>query len=260
MTTANGTATPDMIQLEYYRRGRYFGINVSRAGSDRVSQARVTLPQIFKLCKVTRAEANAALDEIDAPATIAHQDQERHAAHVKMRVDVLPDDCTGRSVLDIGGYDGEIAAECLLRGATSAVVFDNGEWNDYSWSRPIVKPGCTYQRGDLMNFGATAPLPADIVLLYNVIYHIRDPWTALERCRLLTKETFVICTPFIDTNDDRPLWLLQGHNDNDEKINDVHTVFWRPSLAGIKLLLERVGFTIDKMEGPVGDHVCFRCH
>lgn len=249
-----------LVQLEWYRRGRYFGINVGVPDSDRVQQARVSLPQIFKLGKITRAEANAALDEIEAPTMIAHQDIERHPEHVKMRVDVLPAECTGRSVLDIGGYDGEIAAECLSRGATSAVVYDNGEYTDYTWAKPLVKPGVTFQRGDLMYWGAEAPKPADIVLLYNVIYHVRDPWTALERCRLLTKETFCLCTSYIEIDDERPLWMLQGRNDDELAINATHTIFWRPNIAGIRLMLERTGFTIDHQEGPVGDHVCFRCH
>jgi len=247
-----------LVQLEWYRRGRYLGINFSEADSERIQQARVTLPDIFKLGKITRAEANAALDEALAPEIIAHQDQERHPDHVKMRVDILPEDCSDRTVLDIGGYDGEIAAECLKRGAKSAIVYDNGEWTDYSWARPIVKDGVTYQRGDLMNWGAEAPKPADIVLLYNVIYHVRDPWTALERCRLLTKEWFCLCTSFIEG--DQPLWLLQGRNDDNLAINETHTIFWRPTIAGIRRMLELCGFTIDEQGGPVGDHVVFRCH
>ncbi len=252
------SAAPGLIQFAWYRRGRYFGININLPDSERVLQTRVTLPRLFQLGQITRAEAVAALEEIQAPEAVAHQDQERHPDHVQMRVDVLPEDCQGKSVLDIGGYDGEIAAECLKRGATSAIVYDNGEWTDYSWAKPIVKEGCVYQRGDLMYFGAEGPKPADIVLLYNVIYHLRDPWTALERCRLLTKETFVLCTSFKDGDD--PVWHLQGRNDNNEKINETHTIFWRPTIAGMRRLLEVTGFTIDKQEGPVGDHVCFRCH
>jgi tRNA (mo5U34)-methyltransferase len=175
-----------------------------------------------------------------------------------MRTDALPADCTGKTVLDIGGYDGEIAAECLRRGASSAIVFDNGQWTDYTWAKPLVKPGCVYQRGDLMDWGAVAPKPADIVLLYNVIYHIRDPWAAIERCRVLTKETFVICTSFIEG--DKEDWRLQGRNDLDIKINDVHTIFWRPTIPGLRRMLELNGFTIDEQVGPVGDHVCIRCH
>jgi hypothetical protein len=256
--TVDRSVSPGLIQLEWFRRGRYFGINVGLPDTDRIMTTRVSLARILQLGHITRAEANAALDEIEAPPIISHQDIERHPEHVEMRINVLPDDCTGKSVLDIGGYDGEIAAECLKRGATSAIVYDNGEWTDYSWSKPIVKEGCTYQRGDLMYFGAEAPKPADIVLLYNVIYHLRDPWTALERCRLLTKETFVLCTSFMEGDD--PVWHLQGRNDDDVKINETHTIFWRPTIAGMRRMLELTGFTIDKQEGPVGDHICFRCH
>lgn len=252
------TIPKGLVQLEWYRRGRYFGINFGTGEADRFAQARVSLADLLRLGQITRTEAAAALDEINAPKEVAHIDQAQSPDFVAMRVAALPEDCTGRSVLDIGGYDVEIAAECLARGATSAIVFDSGEWSDYSWVKPIVKDGCVYQRGDLMNFGAVAPKPADIVLLYNVIYHLRDPWTALERCRLLTKETFVICTSFVEG--DEPRWELRGRNDGNIAINDTHTVFWKPTISGLRRLLEVTGFTIDKQEGPVGDHVCFRCH
>jgi len=247
-----------LIQLEWFRRGRYLGINVGMPDSDKIMTTRVTLPQILKLAKITRAEANAALDEIEAPQTVANQDIEWHPDHVNMRLDILPKDCSGKSVLDIGGYDGEFAAECLARGASSAVVYDSGQYLDYSWAKPIVKEWVHFVRGNLMDFGAQAPQPADIVLLYNVIYHIRDPWSALERCRLLAKETFVLCTSFIEG--DEPMWLLLGRNEHNDAINETHTIFWKPTIAGMRRMLELTGFTIEEMGGPVGDHCVFRCH
>lgn len=244
------------VRLDWYRRGRYIGFRIGMANGQ-VRETKIPLVDLVKSGNITRQELEAVADEAEAIETVDHIDRKYNPELVDMRINALPENCQGKTVLDVGGYDGEIALECLKRGATSAIVYDNGEWSDYSWSRPIVKPGCVYQRGDIMNFGAIAPKPADIVLLYNVIYHTRDPWTMLERCRLLTRETFVICTSFVPGEE--PMWKILGRNEDDFKINDTHTLFWKPTLNGLRRLLELAGFEIQKEEGPVGDHICIRC-
>lgn len=251
---------PGEIRFIYQRRGRYMEIQVGvpRSDEERVFGAHVTLADLMRMLHMSTAEVLAASAEANAADDLPFQDALTNPAFVEMRNAALPADCTGKSVLDIGGYDGEMAAECLRRGAASALVYDNGEYLDYNWARPVLKPGVDFQRGDLLAFGSIPPKSADIVLLYNVIYHVRDPWSAIERCRLLTRETFVICTPFLPG--DETDWRLQGVNDHQKFINERHTIYWRPTLPGIRRLLELCGFVIDEEVGPVGDHICLRCH
>ena len=248
------------LQVGYYRRGRQFGLRTLYGTADIIPEFRLKLPDLLKLAKVTREEALAALAEAEAPEKIDERiDTESAPDFDAIRMAGIPDDLTGKTVLDIGGYDGEFAEVCLKRGAAEAIVFDSGEYTDYGWAKPLVREGVQFQRGNLMDFGWRAPKPADVVLLYNVIYHIRDPWSALERVRLLTRETLVLCTSFVDG--DEPSWQLFAADDrNEQTINETYTVFWRPTIPGLLKLLRLTGFRDIEEVGRAGDHVVVRCH
>ncbi len=170
----------------------------------------------------------------------------------------IPSDLTGKTVLDIGGYDGSFARVCLDRGAKSAICFDSEEWRDYCWSPPHRFPGVVYERGSLMDFAWRAPRPADFVIFYNVIYHVRDPWTALERVRLLTRETMAICTSYVPGED--YTWRLHTLEDPEASMeNDRFTIFWKPTVNGLLRLLKATGFNDNQEIGRNGDHIVLRC-
>lgn len=249
-------------RVDWRRQARRIDVNVGLQEGRQV-KVQIDLAELARRCNVGRDEIVAIADDATVLPTVPHPglQADDQGAFTQMRLDALPTDCTGKTVLDIGGWDGEYAAACLARGATDAVVFDNEEWRDYTWARPIQRPGVRYARGDLMDFAHHPATAADLVLLYNVIYHIRDPWMALERCRLLTRDTFVICTSFVPG--DEPSWKLFAPEDEDAPdgvINGRYTIYWRPTLPGLLKLLKVVGFHDPEVIGPVGDHVCVRCH
>lgn len=254
-------ATLGTARVEWHRRGRWLRV-LAPIGNGNALNLQIELAQLARECHIAREDILAIADDAELAPMPDHPDlaTERYGEREQMRLAALPADCTGKTVLDIGGWDGEFAAACLRRGATDALVFDSGQYVDYTWVRPVERPGVRYKRGDLMDFSHDPAPAADIVLLYNVIYHIRDPWMALERCRLLTRDTFVICTSFVPG--DEPVWRLFSKEDERAAggvINDRYTVFWRPTIAGLLKLLHVVGFTDCEVFGPVEDHVCVRC-
>ena len=118
---------------------------------------------------------------------------------VQMR---LPD-LTGRTVLDIGAYDGFYSFEAERRGAKDVLATDSWTWN---W------PGCDARRNfDLAHelLGSAvrvqdvaveelAPKVVggkfDVVLFLGVLYHAPDPLGYLKRVRSVTGEMAIIET------------------------------------------------------------------
>ena len=173
-------------------------------------------------------------------------DEIRHAA--------IPANLTGKEVLDIGGYDGHFAALCLERGAERAVCVDTGEWRDYGWAPPVKRPGVQYVKGDVM----TTLQQGDVVIFYNVIYHCRDPWTALERLRRLTRDQLLLCTSFVQGAGSD--WRVISPDDPGQRIvNNRFTVFWKPTISGLVKLLKLTGFNDLHVVGYHNDHIVMDC-
>jgi tRNA (mo5U34)-methyltransferase len=162
----------------------------------------------------------------------------------------VPEDCTGLTVLDIGGYHGKIAKLCLERGAESATVLDSGQYEHYGWPEPERLPGVVYERGDFRDWRT----PADLVFFLNVIYHVKDPWTALEHLRTITRREMVLCSLVIWN--DQPVWEV----DAPREVNPTdETVYWSPSEAGLRKLLAVTGWKDVEEVGHAYERLVLRC-
>jgi SAM-dependent methyltransferase len=162
----------------------------------------------------------------------------------------VPTDCTGLSVLDIGGYHGRLAKLALDRGAKWAVVVDSGQYRHYGWPKPEPLDGVLYVEGDFLDWH----VPADLVFFMNVIYHVKDPWRALEHLRAITRREMVICS--LVTWTDQPTWEVyepREVNPTDE------TVYWGPSEAGLHKLLKLTGWTDVTEVGHAFERLVLRC-
>jgi len=147
---------------------------------------------------------------------------------------ITPERVAGKWVLDIGGYDGRAARTAVMQGARKAVCLDNEQWRRYGWDEPLHGPAVQWVRGDFMEW---AGQQMDVVLLFNVIYHLKDPRGALEHLRTITRERLLLCSLVVW--DDRPVWYPRAPfevNEHDD------TVYWSPSDAGLKKLLEVTGW------------------
>lgn len=175
----------------------------------------------------------------------------------KIKGDAVDFDMTGLTVVDFGGYDGHYAKGCADRGAASATVVDSGEWREYAWSRPHPPAPVEYVEMDLMDWRE----PADVILLYNVLYHLSAPLPALQHLRSLCRKWFVICCPFVPGSE--PVLhihdpLAEGGTMPSPDVSR-YTCYFRPTRAGLERLLAVAGFQIVETFGPSGDHVVHRC-
>ena len=162
----------------------------------------------------------------------------------------VPADCTGLTVLDVGGYDGRMAALALERGAKEAICLDNWQYERYGWARPAPLPGVAYETGDVLAWR----LPVDVVLFFNVLYHCQNPWHALAHLRTFCRQEMAICT--LVTWTDKPVWELY----RTREVNpDDDTVYWGPSESGLTRLLELTGWQDIEIVGKALERLVLRC-
>ena len=110
-----------------------------------------------------------------------------------LKLEAIPQSLDGMSVLDIGGYDGRFAYQCLTRGASRAVCLDNDEWKEYygqTWPAPEQFEGVVYEHGDFLDHQEQY----DLVLCFNVLYHCARWQEAADALRRLTKKTLCLST------------------------------------------------------------------
>ena len=199
----------------------------------------------------------------------------------------LPD-MRGKSVIDIGAWDGYYTFHAEHFGATRVVALDHYAWSidfekasaytktQYEARRPIrafhTLPGIwdpvglPGKRGfdlayrlrsshaqvvvdDFMTTDLDALGTFDIVLFLGVIYHLEEPLRALRRLRALTAGVAVIETEAL---------LLPGRSDQPlwrfvqgDELNADPSIFWVPTAEGLRAMCLAAGFgTVDIVSGP----------
>jgi tRNA (mo5U34)-methyltransferase len=114
----------------------------------------------------------------------------------------LPD-LTGRSVLDIGTYDGFYAFEAERRGAARVLATDSWTWNwpgsdarrNFDLAHEVLGSRVVSQVIAVEDLSPEAVGgPFDVVLFLGVLYHAPDPLGYLRRLRSVTGGTAVIET------------------------------------------------------------------
>src|SRR6188474_225563 len=119
----------------------------------------------------------------------------------------LPEDLSGRSVLDIGAWDGFFSFEAERRGAARVVACDYYSWHGTGWGTGQGKAGFQLARealgskvtdvdADVMDLSPERIGTFDVVLFLGVLYHLPNPLLALGRvssvaCNFLVLETVV---------------------------------------------------------------------
>lgn len=151
----------------------------------------------------------------------------------------LPGSLTGKTVLDVGGHDGYMAAECLRRGAIGGAVVDNGQYRLYQGYREAEHgtPYLVQVSSDIMDYHETAA----IVLCFDVLYHVKSPYLLLEHLWELTEEVLCLSTRYV---------AGRGTQFNLYRPWEVHpdpTVYWKPTLPGLRKLVRIVGFREDAL-------------
>lgn len=167
--------------------------------------------------------------------------------HDMLKAVRMPDDLTGKSVLDVGAWDGFYSFEAERRGAGRVLATDSFCWGGEGWG---TKAGFLFAREalrskvedldiDCMDIAPERVGTWDVVLFMGVLYHLKNPLEALERMASVTRELLIVET-VVDTRagDDRPLLTFypgaELHNDP--------TSWFGPNVSAVTAMLRLVGF------------------
>ena len=205
----------------------------------------------------------------------------------EMLTDAQLPDFRGRSVLDIGAWDGYYSFLAERRGASRVVALDHYAWGvDFTarsryWNECFERGVLPDQSRDTTDFWR-ADLPGrrgfdfahrvlasrvepvvgdftsvdlatlgtfDIVLYLGVLYHMKEPLTCVERLRAVTNQVAVIETVAAQCPGNRGRSLLELHSGGD--LNADFGNWYVPTVEALGSLARASGFTrVEVLRGP----------
>lgn len=158
----------------------------------------------------------------------------------------IPTDLNGKTVLDIGCWDGYFSFLAERRGADVYSIdpyqgFTNPDIGQrgYRLAHHLLHSNAIFRVSDLEMY-ATDPLTPDIdiVFYFGILYHVDHPLKELEYLYKITNDFALIETATLTAVTPLPnLWQFLPGNKNDSNNK------WYPSISGLVTALQYVGFS-----------------
>ncbi len=154
-------------------------------------------------------------------------------------------DLAGRSVVDVGAWNGYFTFEAKRAGASRVIATDS-----YAWRSPQFRGRETFELARAcLDIDVEAreidPTelpgdiePVDVVLFIGVLYHMIDPAMVLGKVAALAKDLLVVETHQDLLAFDRPAMVFYPGT----TLNDDATNWWGPNPECVTQLLSTVGF------------------
>jgi tRNA (mo5U34)-methyltransferase len=176
-----------------------------------------------------------SIDLGDGVRTPGKDDSER-----KLRKLRLPESLEGKTVLDVGAWDGFFSFEAERRGAARVVATDWYVWGGvkdrkagFDYARERLGSSVEDLVIDVLDLSPeTVGGQFDVVLFLGVLYHQRHPLLALERVASVTRDLLVIETEMSHLPTRKPAirYYLEGDD------------WCAPNPAALRSMLADVGF------------------
>jgi len=158
----------------------------------------------------------------------------------------LPASLAGKSVLDIGAWDGFFSFEAERRGASRVLAADHYSWHGGGWGS---KAGFELARAalgskvqdvdiDVMDLSPERIGTFDVVFFLGVLYHLRHPLLALERVASVTRGLLILETVVDLVGIRRPAAAFYPNRE----LNADPTNWWAPNVPALHAMLGDVGF------------------
>ena len=183
----------------------------------------------------------------------------------------FPEDLTGKSVLDIGSYDGFFAFEAEKRGAQRVLAMDRHPATQFGFAtaHEILKSRVEYAVGSVYDLSPQTHGTFDVVVFFGVLYHLRHPLLAFDRIHSVCREyalveSHVLDNAFIHGGHHLPsdqidprlgeMCLAQYYPANE--LNGDWSNWWAPNVECLRAMLATSGFTAE-LKGRWGDRAAF---
>lgn len=172
----------------------------------------------------------------------------------------MPEDLTGKTVLDIGAWDGFFSFEAEKRNAkrviaTDVPITEGGTWAGSNGLKFAIQELKSKVKWDFLNIEHENFInngPSDLVMCFGVLYHIKSPLKALENLFELTADNGICLIETAICKDDRAILEYRPNYEGDP------TNYFYPSESWIYEASNQCGFiTCDKIYDN-GERATFR--
>ena len=159
----------------------------------------------------------------------------------------MPENLTGKSVLDIGAYDGFFSFEAERRGASRVVAADLFAWSQSTGMADgegfKIAHAALHSRVERKLTAVEDISPEtvgmfDLVLFLGVFYHAPDPFRYLHAAASVCREMMILETHVDGLDYNRPVMVFYPG----KTLNNDPTNKWGPNLLCVEALLKEVGF------------------
>lgn len=168
----------------------------------------------------------------------------------------LPQDCRGMRALDIGARDGFFSFELERRGAeVVAVDYMAADKTGFGVAARLLDSQVRFVHGNIYELSPETLGTFDVVLFLGLIYHLPDPFGALEIVRRLSRGRMCLESHVIDhalqqpdgawrdlPDDLRAVPLMQFYPGR--TMNNDPTNFWGPNLACLEAMARETRFEV----------------
>ncbi len=151
----------------------------------------------------------------------------------------LPENLSGKRVLDIGCWDGFYSFECERRGA-DVVAVDCWRPDGFFLAHEALQSRVQFHELSVYELARERLGSFDIVLLLGVLYHLRHPLLALERVCEMTDEFALIETHVIDNARDVNFPALEFYEW--DELGGQYDNWCGPNTEGLLALTRSAGF------------------
>jgi len=163
----------------------------------------------------------------------------------------IPKDLTGKTVLDIGAWDGYYSFGCENRNAKRIVasdrfIWENNEisgcwWNNdkgFKFAHKHLESNVEQLFSSVEELNPETHGKFDIVLMLGVIYHAKDPIGYLQKAFDMSNDLVVIET-HVDLLD---LPYPAARYYIDDELNSDNTNYWGPNALAVKGIMKDIGY------------------
>lgn len=156
----------------------------------------------------------------------------------------IPGDLSGKTVLDIGCWDGFFSFECERRGAKRVVATDIWETlgrDAFDFARAELGSAVEPVQASVYDLPDLLGERFDLVLFLGVLYHLRHPLLGIEKVAEVTAPgglAVVETAVDADTLMDRPLMAFYPG----DELNHDPTNWWTPNVPALASMLGVSGF------------------
>jgi tRNA (mo5U34)-methyltransferase len=159
---------------------------------------------------------------------------------------IFSESVEGKSVIDIGCWDGFFSIEAARRGATSVLATDDYVWrmeftkrrNAEIAARLAAPSVVKVKQIDVFDISHETVGMHDVVLFFGVLYHMRHPLLAMEKAASVCSEILIVETQLDAVNEERPAMIFYP---GIELANDPSN-WWGPNIPCVEAMLRDQGF------------------